>query len=809
MMTHAKTFVRLSALAFLCIGLTACTRDTPSDPEPSDDTGGMVDTGTDVREDTQTTSDTGGLQDATDTGESADTGGSDTAAPDTGPPEDTTDAGDTADTGTPEGDPAQGSWSDDYFLPGLQGGSGARAYTVKVGPDGDVFAGGRFEYAGPTPASNIARWDGTQWHPLGDGPGVSVEAIAFLSNGNLLVGGRTSGTTGDLKLWDGSSWSTFASVSDDSIGSISDLVRLPNGDLLVAGNFDQIAGNAIANLAVHSEGQWEPVASSQPDNTVETVEPTGPDTFCIGGTFDNIGSAPSRNVACWDGTAWTTYAKGLPGTVHALHVYDDGRILAGGTFTFNTGPGRRDYLAGLAMLDGGRWRPHAGGVDGGAVNNVRTLSEGPDGAIYVGGTFTLVGKRTQDLDAMHVAKLKDGTWSRLEEGLANDVGAVLPAVEGVYDIAIRSDGSTVAGGLFTVSGSTPALNVAEWDGSAWSSLADTARTYLGISGFVNVLETTGVASLVAGGKFNAAGSAEASNVAHLESGEWSEPGKGLAGDISALATSPSGDLYAAGSFIDAGILDNTDFLAMWNGTDWEASWPNPNGPVTALAFGPEGSIYIGGRFTKVGQVDAKRVAKWDGSSWHALGKGFDAEATSLAYDPASETLYAAGLFQGTGGNLSSSLDHVAKWDGSEWSPLGGGTSGYVSEMTLHDGEVYVAGNFEKAGRKTVHSIARWDGSSWNEIGNGVPSDNGPTTTLSALEVHADGIFISGSFEKIGDQTFNHLAWWNGQEWRPLGDGLNDMAEDLDVRDNQLHIGGIFTRAGSTPSYGMALWDYRP
>ncbi|MFC1572138.1 hypothetical protein ACFL6M_00920, partial [Candidatus Eisenbacteria bacterium] len=51
-----------------------------------------------------------------------------------------------------------GVWGGDYRL--------VNALTVY---DGDLIAGGFFTRAGAWTVNNIARWDGTEWHPLGSG----------------------------------------------------------------------------------------------------------------------------------------------------------------------------------------------------------------------------------------------------------------------------------------------------------------------------------------------------------------------------------------------------------------------------------------------------------------------------------------------------------------------------------------------------------------------------------------------------------------------------------------------------------------
>ena len=51
---------------------------------------------------------------------------------------------------------------------GVFGGNNGAVYSVAV-HDGDLIIGGSFAEVGGVPASNIARWDGSQWHAMDDG----------------------------------------------------------------------------------------------------------------------------------------------------------------------------------------------------------------------------------------------------------------------------------------------------------------------------------------------------------------------------------------------------------------------------------------------------------------------------------------------------------------------------------------------------------------------------------------------------------------------------------------------------------------
>ncbi|HEX6812358.1 MAG TPA: hypothetical protein VF384_12090 [Planctomycetota bacterium] len=63
-------------------------------------------------------------------------------------------------------------------------------------PNGDLVAGGGFTTDGGVSASNIARWNGTSWSPLGAGMNDDVMALAVLANGDLVAGGAFSSAGG-------------------------------------------------------------------------------------------------------------------------------------------------------------------------------------------------------------------------------------------------------------------------------------------------------------------------------------------------------------------------------------------------------------------------------------------------------------------------------------------------------------------------------------------------------------------------------------------------------------------------------------
>ncbi len=111
----------------------------------------------------------------------------------------------------------------------------------------------------------------------------------------------------------------------------------------------------------------------------------------------------------------------------------------------------------------------------------------------------------------------------------------------------------------------------------------------------------------------------------------------------------------------------------------------------------------------------------------------------------------------------SEYDGLVKWDGQQWHTFGPGIFGTVSQVydyQFYDGEIYITGSFTKSedSRNPGEHIAKWNGSSWETVGGGSPSPG-----LSMFEYN-NVLYCHIGGDQFGDAKIPYFAGWNGYEW---------------------------------------------
>jgi hypothetical protein len=223
-----------------------------------------------------------------------------------------------------------------------------------------------------------------------------------------------------------------------------------------------------------------------------------------------------------------------------------------------------------------------------------------------------------------------------------------------------------------------------------------------------------------------------------------------------------GSLYITGSFSE---YDGQPLwgLARWNGVSWEAVGGGIGGyAYDAFAF--EGKLYVGGGSFTINGTETRGLIVWDGADWSSAGLDFTFSPTGI--------VTALGEFNGdlvVGGNfyyhgLTPVKSTVVRRNG-VFEPLGGGLyypGGTVRSFATYNNQLYASGQFEAAQGAPDKHIARFDGTNWQ------PLDGGTNTPVFKILVHDGKLLACGQFTTAGTVPVLGLAAWDGDEWSDPG-----------------------------------------
>jgi hypothetical protein len=351
---------------------------------------------------------------------------------------------------------------------------------------------------------------------------------------------------------------------------------------------------------------------------------------------------------------------------------------------------------------------------------------------------------------------------------------------------------------------TPALvetNFVEiWDGTRWNYLP-------GLEGTLAIFDFAFFkGEMYVAGVFSRAGTNRAPGLARWNGSRWSDVG-GFAGGVS-CAVSDGTKLYVGGTFTNAGNVITTN-IACWDGSQWSAmadglgAAASVGSEVNVLHF-HEGVLYAGGAFTNSGATSIRRLARWDGSNWVEVGGGTDALVSALASQ--GTALYVGGSFIFAGGTLA---NRVARWDGANWSALGSGMNNSVAALGVVNNLVYAGGSFTNAGGVRAIRFAVWNGASWAATGA-----SGMNDVVNRIKVSGTNVYVGGLFTQADDIVVNHLGVWNGSDWSGLGragrvngvGGIVTAVRAIKSSGNNVYVGGLFTGVGKIRANRIARFD---
>ncbi len=340
---------------------------------------------------------------------------------------------------------------------------------------------------------------------------------------------------------------------------------------------------------------------------------------------------------------------------------------------------------------------------------------------------------------------------------------------------------------------------------------DAAFGVPGVEGYISAMSVSGK-DLFVGGVFSSIGGVGAMNVARWDGASWHALGPGLGGDgnefYGGVATLlvVNGELYAGGYFTNSGS-QIVYSIAKWDGSNfWEPVSTNFwASRINTLAWDGR-YLYAGGSYLYFGNTTPNHIARWDGTNWSTLGNGVHAWVTGIAGGPrdygvvqsmavTGGVLYVGGGFDTAGAVRAT---NIARWNGSNWSPMGNGLPGGAHALTAGPQGLYSGGN---------SGVQLWDGSSWRAVGGNVQGRYQALGTVYSLSFNGENLFVGGDFPLAGGVPAVGLAKWNGTQWSALGSGISSNAyiTALATTGTDLYVAGVFDSAGGKPATNIARW----
>lgn len=234
---------------------------------------------------------------------------------------------------------------------------------------------------------------------------------------------------------------------------------------------------------------------------------------------------------------------------------------------------------------------------------------------------------------------------------------------------------------------------------------------------------------------------------------------------------------------------------------WSSIGSGVNSNVYAFAVdSASNELYVGGWFLEAGGIPAPHIAKWDGTTWSSVGGGMNntfilTDVRSICFF--NGDLYAAGAFDSAGGIQ---VKNIAKWNGLNWAPVGAGLNKPVHVLQVYNGELYAGGAFDSSGTIAVNMIAKWDGSNWTNVGSGTDND-----VLTMCNFN-NNLYVGGYFTQAGGIPAYRVAKWDGINWNTVGSGFGNTVRKLYVFNNELFAGGDFTSISVNPSQYISKFN---
>ncbi|MFK7755370.1 MAG: T9SS type A sorting domain-containing protein [Flavobacteriales bacterium] len=271
-------------------------------------------------------------------------------------------------------------------------------------------------------------------------------------------------------------------------------------------------------------------------------------------------------------------------------------------------------------------------------------------------------------------------------------------------------------------------------------------------------------------------------------------------------------------------IDGTIFT--FDNDQW--NWLEESPPSTIFRMREiNNNLYMLGSFDEVGDQPSSGIAAYDGESFESI---YDSISQNNRLDDIIEwndELYIVGKSLGSSNHTYTGL---AKLNGNTFETVHSDFTApnhtWVYSLAVYDNKLFIGGNFNHGTGHTGNGIQYFDGEEMHEVGGGVSG------FVRDMMVYKGELYVVGGFYHLGEgsepgqetgEFCSSVAKWNGEEWTCLFDGEFSVLENsgvrtLEIYDDTLYIGGnwasmdgdtaksCIARRAITPDGGLSRLD---
>lgn len=641
-----------------------------------------------------------------------------------------------------------------------------------------IIAGGFTEYKGST-ANKIARLKKNgnidRSFSCGSGPNAFISQVVLLPNGKILIAGEFTEYDGHVALGivrlngNGSFDNTFEAVITDTISGIHQIALQQDGNIMVAGKMQHSGAfnNGYVLIRLNANGKRDysfklmEALSGDITTTVNAIKVEDNGNILLSVKTRDAGSAvPYRGyLSRFDSQGNSLDSKGLF-NINSMHVLNDGKILACGFENVGWG----EYQKKVVRL-----------------NN--------------------------DLSIDSTFLFKDNKIYRNRDGV------------NIQTSSIQIDGKIVFGGTFFEINDLMTNNISRLN--ADGSFDHTFNQHAGFNGPVLASVEYMNRKLIIGGDFSRYNYQFISNIVRLKENGNVDPsfntGSGTNGKVNTVVVQKNGKIIIGGKFTSYNGNNCTNIARLNSNGSFDNSFSEvvTDGEIRKVIIDNDGRILIAGDFENVNGVEIKTVARikpngtLDNTFMPSSGlnaKGYDCIISSR------EKIYVAVIYEINGYSTGTDVYCLNK-DGSRDSSFQIAANDFYKINILafnNDNKLLVGGLAEYSGSfESYAGVVAQLNSDGTYDSNFNYEDlkymlNGNVRTINVL--NNDRILIGGEFSANEYTTLNHIALLNSDGTVNegfTGDAENTIYTSTFVRNDNMIIAGSFSEYAGEVRNGIA------